>query len=108
MLFRSSRQTPRLTATELSAWLSGSAPPLVLDVRGAGERAERSITPSVHLPLPQLLRRLPEVPRDRALVIHCGSGYRSIIACSLLEQRGYAPSDLVGGMAAWPGAAALA
>jgi hydroxyacylglutathione hydrolase len=95
------RQTPRLTAPELRDRLSSPQPPLVLDVRAASERAQKSIDPSQHVPLPQLSLRIGELPRDRALVVHCASGYRSAIACSLLEAAGFTPSDLVGGIASW-------
>jgi rhodanese-related sulfurtransferase len=48
------------------------------------------------------LERLGEVPRDRPVVVHCQSGYRSAIAASLLEGHGaVSVADLVGGLAAW-------
>jgi len=34
--------------------------------------------------------------------VHCGSGYRSAIAMSILRQDGIAmPVDMIGGMGAW-------
>jgi rhodanese-related sulfurtransferase len=49
-----------------------------------------------------LEERLADVPRDRAVVVHCGSGYRSSIAVSLLERHGFTQmTDLIGGFAAW-------
>jgi hydroxyacylglutathione hydrolase len=37
--------------------------------------------------------------------VHCKSGYRSAIACSLLEAAGFArPINVVGGYDAWVGA----
>jgi rhodanese-related sulfurtransferase len=39
------------------------------------------------------------------LVVHCAGGYRSSIAASLLEQRGFTRvSELAGGIAAWEAA----
>jgi glyoxylase-like metal-dependent hydrolase (beta-lactamase superfamily II)/rhodanese-related sulfurtransferase len=95
------RQIARVTADELRQKMQAPDAPLVLDVRGPAERAGASIAPSVHIPLGQLERRLDELPHDRPLVVHCASGYRSAIACSLLAAHGLAPSDLLGGIAAW-------
>jgi len=51
-------------------------------------------------------RRLAaSLPRDRELVVQCLGGYRSSIACSLLEQHGFTRLvDLEGGWRAWEAA----
>ena len=60
---------------------------------------------SVNIPLPRLRSRFADVPRDRAVLVHCQSGYRSSIAVSLLEREGFTNvSDLVGGWAAYEAA----
>ena len=80
-------------------------PPLVLDVRAAGEREQGSVAGSMWLPLPHLEERIAEVPRDREIVVQCGGGYRSSIAASLLARHGLTNvTDLEGGMAAWQAA----
>jgi hydroxyacylglutathione hydrolase len=95
----------RLTATELATALGTPNPPLVLDVRGPGERADKYIADSLHLPLNRLMRQLSTVPRDRTVVLQCAGGYRSAIAASLLANHGMtAIADLVGGLAAWEAA----
>jgi rhodanese-related sulfurtransferase len=44
--------------------------------------------------------------REQPIVVHCATGYRSVIAASLLQRDGYADvADLVGGLAAWESAA---
>jgi len=49
-----------------------------------------------------LPERVGEVPRDRPLVVMCGSGYRSTIAASVLERAGFTDiTNLTGGMKAW-------
>jgi len=97
------RRTERMTASTLAEHLAAPEPPIVLDVRNDGERRDERIAGSLHIPLNHLRERLGEVPRGaRRLVVHCGSGYRSAIAASLLEQQGVAgAADLVGGIAAW-------
>ena len=76
--------------------------PRVLDVRTPAERADARIPGSLHIPLPELAGRLGEVDPRAEWTVCCGGGYRSTIACSLLEARGTARLvDVRGGMAAW-------
>jgi hydroxyacylglutathione hydrolase len=92
----------RITAVTLDEQLAGSDPPLVVDVRAEPEWRQARIGRSLNIPLGQLLARLSEIPRERALVIHCESGYRSSIAASLLRRAGLDRiADLVGGINAW-------
>jgi rhodanese-related sulfurtransferase len=96
------RRTERITAATLAEQLAAPAPPVVLDVRTPREWQTKHIAGSRHIPLNHLRERLHEVPRNRRLVVHCQSGYRSAIAAGLLEQHGVTPlADLVGGFAAW-------
>lgn len=92
----------RIEAGALQVLLDGPDAPLVLDVRGPGERQRGHIEGSLHIPLNELLERMDEVPRDRPVVTHCATGYRSSIAASLLQLRGVeAVTDLEGGYDAW-------
>lgn len=92
----------RVTTDQLEKALGCHTPPLVVDVRSAGERAGGFIEGSVNIPLTELPRRLEELPRDRALVVHCAGGLRSSIAASVLRHHGFADvSDLLGGYGAW-------
>jgi DMSO/TMAO reductase YedYZ molybdopterin-dependent catalytic subunit/glyoxylase-like metal-dependent hydrolase (beta-lactamase superfamily II)/rhodanese-related sulfurtransferase len=92
----------RITAVTLSEQLAESDPPLVLDVRAEPEWHQTRIGGSLNIPLGQLLGRLDEVPVERAVVVHCESGYRSSIAASLLRRAGLERiADLVGGINAW-------
>lgn len=92
----------RLTAADLAARRAEIADLVVVDVRNPGE-LERGIIPgSVHLPLVRLTQRLGELDPARPTVVHCASGYRSMIAASVLAARGFADvSDLLGGYEAW-------
>jgi len=77
-------------------------PLAVLDVRAEGERSAARIADSHFLPLPELLESTPDLLKDRPLAVHCAGGYRSTIACSLLEARGFTRLiDLRGGMSGW-------
>jgi hydroxyacylglutathione hydrolase len=97
--------TERIAAELAAERLSGSEPPLLIDVRTSGERAQKAIAGSLHVPLNHLEERAAELPRDRALVVHCAGGYRSSIAASLLQRLGFTRvSEIAGGLAAWEAA----
>jgi hydroxyacylglutathione hydrolase len=73
--------------------------PIILDVRSAPEWSQDHLKGAIHIPLPQLLRRIGELPRKTPLTVLCESGYRSSIAASLLESRGFDRlSNVMGGM----------
>jgi hydroxyacylglutathione hydrolase len=95
----------RVTPADLAARLASPSPPVVLDVRTPREWQEKHLDGSLHIPLNRLRAHLDDIPRQRAIVVHCASGYRSAIAASLLERYGIAPgADLAGGIAAWEAA----
>lgn len=95
-------RTERITAATLAEQLASPQPPLVLDVRTEKEREAGKIHGSLHIPVNHLRERVAEVPANRPVVVHCAGGYRSAIACSVLEQAGRQNMlDLVGGYGAW-------
>jgi glyoxylase-like metal-dependent hydrolase (beta-lactamase superfamily II)/rhodanese-related sulfurtransferase len=99
------QRTERITAATLAEHLQMDDPPVVLDVRTSGERRQKRIPGSLHIPLNHLEERLNELPADRTVVVHCAGGYRSAIAASLLKRRHIDQvMDLVGGIAAWEAA----
>lgn len=74
----------------------------VVDVRGAAEHATGHIPESINIPLGSLADRIDELPKDRALVFHCQSGYRSSIASSIAQAHGLRNVvNLSGGFANW-------
>jgi hydroxyacylglutathione hydrolase len=95
----------RIDPDDLRARLGGARPPLVLDIRAAGEWAEGHPEGALHVPLEQLEARMDEVPAGRELAVLCRSGYRSSIAASLLWRAGRQRLvDLRGGWLALHGA----
>lgn len=112
-LFRTRQQpaAPRaaiqqINAQELAQQLTGSSTPLMIDVRTAGEyQYDGHIAGSRLLPLPMLLQRQHELPKDRPIVCVCHSGARSQVACEQLAQLGFTNlSNLSGGMIGWKAA----
>jgi len=66
---------------------AGNGGPVVLDVRRRLEWEESHIAGAVHIPLHELPGRVAELPPGE-MWVHCGSGYRSILAASILGAHG--------------------
>jgi rhodanese-related sulfurtransferase len=77
---------------------------VIVDVRNDDERAEKYVSGSIHIPLPELAGRMAEVPDGRVLMV-CKMGNRSALAAYLLEQGGRVDvSTVAGGTDAWAAA----
>ncbi len=73
--------------------------PIVLDVRGPGERMMEAVPGSLHIPLGELRTRLAELPRtNRPIWVYCGAGQRAYYAARILQQHGFEVANLSGGM----------
>jgi rhodanese-related sulfurtransferase len=82
--------SPLVTAPEVRRALEAGNPrPLVIDVRNLNEYEASHIRGALHIPLDELRFRLDDVPRDRPLVLHCRSGYRSHLALRILKENGW-------------------
>jgi glyoxylase-like metal-dependent hydrolase (beta-lactamase superfamily II)/rhodanese-related sulfurtransferase len=94
----------RLTTEQLAPLVDKGLAQLV-DVRSPGETLGGILPGALPVPLPALADALDRVHRGRPVVTYCASGYRSIIASSLLSSAGYTDvSDLLGGYNAWAAA----
>ena len=60
----------------------------VLDVRTLYERQQHVID-SIHIPLDELIKRLDEIPQDKALLVYCKTGARSKAAIAVLRDNGF-------------------
>jgi glyoxylase-like metal-dependent hydrolase (beta-lactamase superfamily II)/rhodanese-related sulfurtransferase len=97
--------TQRLAAPFAAELLASPEAPLVVDVRGPRERDQKRIAGSLGIPLNHLSEQFDKLPADRPLLIYCAGGYRSSIAASLLQGRGFSPvNEIAGGIAAWEAA----
>jgi rhodanese-related sulfurtransferase/DMSO/TMAO reductase YedYZ molybdopterin-dependent catalytic subunit/glyoxylase-like metal-dependent hydrolase (beta-lactamase superfamily II) len=77
----------------------------LVDVRAAAETAPGTIAGAVEIPLTVLADSLGALDRDLPVVLYCASGYRSLVAASVLVDAGFADvSDLLGGFTAWQAA----
>ena len=92
---------PQMSVEELSSRLtSGDA--AVLDVRRGPEWEAGHIESATWWPLDNFRVSPPEIEPDVPVAVHCKSGYRSMIAASLLERAGYKNViNVTGGFDAW-------
>lgn len=90
-----------VTVKELATKLANQDDIFILDVRNPDEYAQFNIGGYL-CPLPELMQRLDELPRDKLIVVHCRSGHRSQTAALWLMQAGFTQvQNLIGGMLAW-------
>ena len=74
----------------------------VLDVRREPEWEAGHIAGASWWPLDNFKIAPPEIDRNIPLAVHCKGGYRSMIACSLLQRAGFQNVvNIVGGFDAW-------
>jgi rhodanese-related sulfurtransferase len=97
-------KTAQISARELNqklregSWRAAD----VLDVRRKGEWQAGHISGVSCRALDTFPQSLPTIDRKRPVAVHCKSGYRSIIACSLLERAGHRNVvNVAGGFDAW-------
>ena len=62
----------------------------VIDVRKSAEFTEGHVKNAINLPLNEMtdLAQIANFEENQNLYVHCGGGYRSVIACSLLKSHG--------------------
>jgi rhodanese-related sulfurtransferase len=94
-------RTPQLGVNELRARLA-EREVRILDVRRQAEWDAGHIAGAQWWALDRFSASLPPVEKDVPLAVHCKGGYRSMIACSLLERAGYKNVvNVTGGFDAW-------
>jgi len=75
---------------------------VLLDVREPYEREAAVIEPSLHIPMNEVPARLPEIPKDREVIVYCHTGARSMMVAGYLSAHGHrAVANLAGGIDAW-------
>ena len=78
----------RISGEQLEVMLQAKDLPL-FDVRKKSEFDSEHLLNSINIPLNQLNAKLENFPKDKTFVIYCAGGYRSMIAASILKQRGF-------------------
>ena len=101
-LTKSTERLSAQVASERATSTPSDKAPVLVDVRGPGERKQKRIKDSISVPLNHLGERLAELPNNRPLIVYCAGGYRSSIAASILLRGGFNEvSEIAGGIGAW-------
>ena len=88
----------RISASELEN--KHKENPIIIDVRKQSEFDSEHVVNAINIPLNQINQRFSEIPSEQNFIVHCAGGYRSMIAASILNSRGYHNFvDVEGGMA---------
>ena len=90
----------RITAEELES-KSKNEEVTIFDVRKISEFKSEHLVDAENIPLNELSNHISEFPKDKDFILHCAGGYRSMIAASMLKQRGFDNFvDVIGGFGA--------
>ncbi|KGN83502.1 rhodanese-like domain-containing protein [Porphyromonas sp. COT-290 OH860] len=97
---RETDSVERISAAEFAQQFKADET-LVIDVRKESEYAAEHIVDAYSRPLAYINDWISDLPRDRHFYLHCAGGYRSMIAASILQARGYRSfTDIEGGFGA--------
>ncbi len=89
-----------ISATDLKARQEVNGGQIV-DVRKPGEYTAEHVEDAISYPLDYINQHLGELDKDKEQLVHCKSGYRSVIATSILKKNGYKKVvDVAGGFQA--------
>jgi rhodanese-related sulfurtransferase len=99
-----------ITVDQTRAWLAQNPEVVLLDVREDSEWAAGHAAEAVHLGKGVLERDLEKMFPDphTEIIMYCGGGYRSVLACDVAQRMGYrSVHSLIGGYKAlkqadWP------
>lgn len=87
----------RIKATELNQVEEIHDTPII-DVRKKSEYDSEHVVGAINIPLNEISSHMTEFPKDKYFILHCAGGYRSMIAASILKQRGFENfADVIGG-----------
>jgi rhodanese-related sulfurtransferase len=95
-----------LTRAELVRRLKRKDDLIIVDVRPADEYAAGHLPAAVSIPLPELRRRLRDLPREREIVAYCRGPYCAFAdkAIRVLQQAGFKARRLEDGLPEWKAA----
>jgi rhodanese-related sulfurtransferase/glyoxylase-like metal-dependent hydrolase (beta-lactamase superfamily II) len=85
---REHEKVNRISANEFTQKIN-SEQPVVIDVRKKSEFESEHVVGAINVPLNVINNHLAEFPKDKPFILHCAGGYRSMIAASILKQRGW-------------------
>jgi len=95
----------QVSAAGLHELVSGDSRITLVDVRSGREFLENRIEGALNIPAPELRQRHTELDPDMTNVLLCSTGYRSSLAASILESKGFRSIvNVSGGMSGYAAA----
>jgi hydroxyacylglutathione hydrolase len=76
-----------ITATEMKTELEKGVQ--VIDVRKPGEWNVAHVKGAIFLPLADFPSNLENINKEKSYIVHCGGGYRSMTAISIMKNKGF-------------------
>lgn len=70
MFWNTKRQTPLITGDELARAIADGSPPVVVDVRSAGEYRDGHLPGAIHIPFDELTTRAAELNAEAPTVFY--------------------------------------
>ena len=93
---------PTINTQTVQQRLESSGQWTLLDVRKESEVASAKIDPSHHIFLGELITKIDELDKSKAITVMCQSGKRATIGAGILLKHGYRNVDVFSGsMGAW-------
>ena len=86
-----------IPATEFAEAFAAGEAKNVLDVRKPSEFVSHHMIAAQNFPLDYINNNMDRVQRGNTYHLHCRSGYRSMVAASILKARGFDVVDIAGG-----------
>jgi glyoxylase-like metal-dependent hydrolase (beta-lactamase superfamily II)/rhodanese-related sulfurtransferase len=78
----------RISAKELEEKLTNKTY-TIIDIRKRSEFNSEHLINAINIPLNEIYQHITEFPKNEPFIIHCAGGYRSMIAASILKQKGF-------------------
>ena len=91
--------TERMTPQELAARLDDPKT-TVIDVRPSEKYREGHVPGALHIPIADIKKDVPDLPKDHLIVTYCGGGTSGPTAAGILREHGYNAVTMQG-MNAW-------
>lgn len=82
-------QIGSITAEELATAMEQDSALNIVDVRKPTEFLTQHVNGAINLPLDYLNKNMERLDRQQTYYLHCRSGYRSMVAASILQARGF-------------------
>jgi hydroxyacylglutathione hydrolase len=102
---RPAEMLPQWSVFQLQARLDFDQNLKVLDVRQPNEWQDGHMPRAMYISRGELPQRIAELPQDHPVAVHCGNGYRSSVAASLVQRAGHENVyNVLGGFSAWKNA----